>query len=144
MNCSDVSVHTDQSFMWYHGRKTGINLVFSHEKEPILTRLTTNLTLSPDAAIDLHMHTTYSDGRWPAEQLIEYLVADGFDMVAITDHDRVDTVAGIQELAAGKNLPVLAGVEMSTQWRGKMGHVLCYGFDPQQNELREITETVVR
>ncbi|HLJ33135.1 MAG TPA: PHP domain-containing protein [Ktedonobacteraceae bacterium] len=109
-----------------------------------MTRLTTNLTLSPDAAIDLHMHTTYSDGRWPVEQLIEYLVADGFDMVAITDHDRVDTVAGIQELAAGKNLPVLAGVEMSTQWRGKMGHVLCYGFDPQQNELREITETVVR
>lgn len=130
--------------MWYHGRKTGINLVLSREKEPILTRLTTNLTLSPDAAIDLHMHTTYSDGRWPVEQLIEYLVANGFDMVAITDHDRVDTVAGIQELAAQKNLPVLAGVEMSTQWRGKMGHVLCYGFDPQQNELREITETVVR
>jgi hypothetical protein len=90
------------------------------------------------------MHTNYSDGRWPAEQLIEYLVSEGFAMVSITDHDRVDTVAGIQELAAQKNLPVLAGVEMSTQWHGKMGHVLCYGFDPHQNYLLDITQSVVQ
>jgi 3',5'-nucleoside bisphosphate phosphatase len=106
--------------------------------------LTTNLTLAPDASIDLHMHTNYSDGRWPAQQLIDFLVNEGYALVAVTDHDRVDTVAGIQELAAQQNLPVLAGVEMSTEWHGKMGHVLCYGFDPQQNYLLEITEMVVR
>ncbi len=105
--------------------------------------LTTNLTLAPEAPIDLHMHTTYSDGRWPAQELIDYLVNEGFELVAVTDHDRVDTVASIQELAAHRHLPVLAGVEMSTEWHGKMGHVLCYGFDPQQNYLREITEMVV-
>jgi predicted metal-dependent phosphoesterase TrpH len=108
-----------------------------------LLPLTTNLTLIPDAAIDLHMHTSYSDGRWPAQQLIDFLVTEGFELVSVTDHDRVDTVAGIQELAAKQNLPVLAGVEMSTEWHGKMGHVLCYGFDPQQNYLLEITEMVV-
>ena len=37
-----------------------------------------------------------------------------FDLVAITDHDRVDTVAAIQQLALEKHLPVLVGVEMST------------------------------
>ncbi len=37
-----------------------------------MTRLTTNLTLALDAPIDLHMHTTSSDGRWPAEQLISF------------------------------------------------------------------------
>lgn len=105
--------------------------------------LTTDLTIAPDAPIDLHMHTTYSDGRWPAQELIDYLVNEGFELVAVTDHDRVDTVASIQELAAQKQLPVLAGVEMSTEWHGKMGHVLCYGFDPQQNYLRDITEMVV-
>jgi predicted metal-dependent phosphoesterase TrpH len=104
----------------------------------------THLTLAPDAPIDLHMHTTYSDGRWPAEQLIDYLAAEGFALVAVTDHDRVDTVAGIQALAAQKELPVLPGVEMSTEWHGKMGHVLCYGFDPAQNFLKDITEKVVR
>lgn len=108
-----------------------------------MERLTTNLTLAPDASIDLHMHTNYSDGRWPAQQLIDYLVAEGYDLVSVTDHDRVDMVASIQELAGQKNLPVLAGVEMSTQWNGKMAHILCYGFDPWQNYLREITQMVV-
>jgi predicted metal-dependent phosphoesterase TrpH len=111
--------------------------------ESILDSLTTNLTLAPDASIDLHMHTTYSDGRWPIQQLIDHLVNEHFDLVAVTDHDRVDTVAGNQELAAQQHLPVLAGVEMSTEWHGKMGHVLCYGFNPQQNDLLEITQMVV-
>ena len=106
--------------------------------------LTTNLTLAPDAPIDLHMHTNYSDGRWPPEQLIDFLVSEGYALVSITDHDRVDKVVSNQELAAQQNLPVLSGVEMSTQWHDKMGHVLCYGFDPQQNYLHEITESVVK
>ena len=109
-----------------------------------MTRLTTHLTLTPDAPMDLHMHTTYSDGRWPAQQLIDYLVNEGFDLVAVTDHDRVDMVANTQALAAAKNLPVLAGVEMSTQWNGQMGHMLCYGFDPENNYLSAVTQNVVR
>ena len=103
-----------------------------------------DLTLALDAAIDLHMHTTYSDGRWPAEQLINYLVDEHYDLVSVTDHDRVDMVASIAALAAEKGLPVLPGVEMSTDWNGKMGHVLCYGFDAERNYLTEITEGVVR
>ncbi len=114
-----------------------------------MTRLTTNLTISSDAAIDLHMHTTYSDGRWPAQQLIDFLVGEKFDLVAVTDHDRVDKVAEIQALGAEKHLPVLSGVEMSTEWngnvgKGRMGDVLCYGFDPQQNEIAALTAKVVR
>ena len=109
-----------------------------------MTRLTSQLTLAPDASIDLHMHTNYSDGRWPAQQLIEYLVDGGYDLVSVTDHDRVDMVASIQDLATEKNLPVLSGVEMSTEWNGNMGHVLCYGFDPEDNYLSAVTEEVVR
>ena len=114
-----------------------------------MTRLTTNLTLSPTASIDLHMHTTYSDGRWPAQQLIDFLVSEKFDLVAVTDHDRVDKVSEIQALAAEKHLPVLSGVEMSTEWngevgKGRMGDVLCYGFDPEQNELAPLTTGIVR
>src|SRR5438876_187239 len=90
------------------------------------------------------MHTNYGDGRWSAQQLIDYLVAERFDLVAVTDHDRVDKVAEIQALAAEKRLPVLTGVEMSTQWNGKLAHLLCYGFDPVQNYLQSITLKVVR
>ncbi|HEY3992745.1 MAG TPA: PHP domain-containing protein [Ktedonobacteraceae bacterium] len=90
------------------------------------------------------MHTTYSDGHWPAEQLLDYLAHEGFDLIAVTDHDRVDMVTSIQALGAQRNLPVLSGVEMSTEWRGKMGDLLCYGFDPLHNELQPLTEKVVR
>jgi predicted metal-dependent phosphoesterase TrpH len=90
------------------------------------------------------MHTTYSDGRWPAEQLLDYLANDGFALVAVTDHDRVDMVPRIQALGAERNLPVLAGVELSTEWRGRMGDLLCYGFDPLNNELGPLTEKIVR
>jgi predicted metal-dependent phosphoesterase TrpH len=113
-------------------------------KEFTLTSLTTNLVLEPSSSVDLHMHTNYSDGRWPAQQLIDYLVAEHFDLVAVTDHDRVDKVAEIQTLAAEKHLPVLAGVEMSTQWNGRMAHLLCYGFDPAQNDLQTVTTKVVQ
>ncbi|GHO44214.1 PHP domain-containing protein [Ktedonospora formicarum] len=105
---------------------------------------TPNLVISPDAAVDLHMHTTYSDGRWPADQLIDYLIEHEFNLVAVTDHDRVDKVAEIQALAASKGLPVLSGVEITCTWNGNMVHMLCYGFDPQDNVLQEVTERVAR
>jgi len=89
------------------------------------------------------MHTTYSDGHWPAEQLLDYLANEGFNLIAVTDHDRVDMVASIQALGAQRNLPVLAGVEMSTDWHGKMGDLLCYGFDPLHNDLQPLTARVV-
>ncbi|QBD80726.1 PHP domain-containing protein [Ktedonosporobacter rubrisoli] len=128
--------------LWYDYRREIIGLpVFA--KEYSLTHLIKDLTLSPDSSIDLHMHTTYSDGRQTAAQLVDYLVDQGFDMVAVTDHDRVDMVDSIQTLADEKGLPVLPGVEMSTQWNGKMGDLLCYGFDPVNNYLRPLTEKIV-
>ena len=106
--------------------------------------LTTHLVLAPDAAIDLQMHTIYSDGTWTPEQLIDYLVSERFGLVAITDHDRVDTVASLQHLATRKQLPVLAAVEMSASWKGEPTDVLCYGFDPEKNELNNLAQDVLR
>jgi len=105
---------------------------------------TTNLILAPDASIDLQMHTTYSDGVWHPEQLIDYLASENFGMVAITDHDRVDTVAALQYLAAQKQLPVLVAAEMSTSWKCEATDVLCYGFDPQEKKLQDLAQDVLR
>jgi 3',5'-nucleoside bisphosphate phosphatase len=113
-------------------------------KEQHLTSSTTPIALTLDAAIDLHMHTTYSDGKWPAEQLIDYLAAEKFELVAVTDHDRVDTVASIQALGAERHLPVLSGVEMTTEWRGHLTHLLCYGFDAQNNYLQKVADDVTK
>jgi predicted metal-dependent phosphoesterase TrpH len=101
------------------------------------------LVLAADAAIDLQMHTTYSDGTWIPEQLFDYLVSEQFGLIAITDHDRVDTASALQRLAAEKQLPLLTAVEMSTSWRGELTDVLCYGFDPEKNELQGLTQDIV-
>ncbi len=76
-----------------------------------------HLVLAPDAAIDLQMHTMYSDGTWIPEQLIDYLVSERFGLAAITDHDRVDTLVSLQQLATRKRFPLLAAVEMSASWK---------------------------
>ena len=70
--------------------------------------------------IDLHLHTTYSDGRWTVELLFDHLLCEQFSLAAITDHDRPDTVAAIQGRAFEKGLPVLVGVEMTATWMGEM------------------------
>jgi predicted metal-dependent phosphoesterase TrpH len=111
-------------------------------KEKIMEVSTRHLVLAPDAAIDLQLHTTYSDGTWTPEQLIDYLVHEQFGLVAITDHDRVDTAPELQHLAAEKQLPLLAAVEMSTSWNGELTDVLCYGFDPEKNELQELAQDI--
>jgi 3',5'-nucleoside bisphosphate phosphatase len=109
-----------------------------------LETVPSQLVLAPNAAIDLQMHTIYSDGVWTPEQLIDHLVSEQFGLAAITDHDRVDTIAEIQHLAAEKHLPVLAAVEMSTSWKGEATDVLCYGFDPAKNVLKDLTEDITR
>lgn len=112
---------------------------------------TDGLVLTPDASIDLHLHTTFSDGKWTSEQLLDHLLQENFALAAITDHDRVDTVADIQQLALEKHLPLHVGVEMSTLWddelsgvdelsgQANMTDLLCYGFQSPPNPLNDIT-----
>ena len=68
---------------------------------------TTGLCLAPEAAIDLQLHTTYSDGDWTDEELLDYLIAEKFRLAAITDHDRVDTARRLQKLAAKKQFSLI-------------------------------------
>ena len=107
-----------------------------------MSPLTSHLVLAAHAAIDLQLHTTFSDGMWTPEQLIDYLVSERFGLVAITDHDRVDTAVELQQLAVEKQLPLLAAVEMSTSWRGELTDVLCFGFDPEKNELQDLAQAI--
>lgn len=105
---------------------------------------TTNLRLAANAAIDLQLHTTYSDGRWTPERLLDHLLTEQFGLAAITDHDRPDIVAGLQQLALAKHLPVLVAVEMTTTWRGEMTDLLCFGFDPNHPALNDLAQDLLR
>jgi 3',5'-nucleoside bisphosphate phosphatase len=65
--------------------------------------------------IDLHTHTTHSDGTFSAEQLIRLAVEISLSALAITDHDTVDAIRIAKEKADGENLKLISGVELSLE-----------------------------
>lgn len=91
--------------------------------------------LPPDARIDLHTHSWFSDGSEPPAVVVEQGARAGLDVIALTDHD---VVAGWEEAdAAGQRhgLVVVPGIEMSCSWRGISVHLLAYLPDPADAAL---------
>jgi len=84
--------------------------------------------------IDLHAHSTASDGTCTPAQVMRNAAAAGLDVVALTDHD---TVAGhaeaVSALPAG--LTLVPGAELSCVWEGISLHLLAYLFDPADAAL---------
>ena len=85
--------------------------------------------------IDLHTHSSVSDGTDPPAALVAKAAAAGLDVVALTDHDTFD---GLDEaVAAGDRLGirVVRGLELSCSRQGQSVHLLAYGADPAAPEL---------
>jgi len=91
---------------------------------------------------DLHLHTTASDGVHSPEELVFKAARQGFDFIAVTDHDSVDGF--LQARAAGKRLGVrvLSGVELGCTAHREV-HVLGYGFDPENRALMDFCRSRV-
>jgi predicted metal-dependent phosphoesterase TrpH len=92
--------------------------------------------------IDLHSHTTCSDGRNPPAELARLARAAGIDVLAVTDHDTLDGIAPAAEEGARIGLRVIAGVEMSSQFEGRDVHVLGIGIDPSDGALNGQLESM--
>lgn len=88
--------------------------------------MTTSEPLSPDAAVDLHLHTRYSDGAWRPADLFDVLAAGGFRVVSVVDHDQMDHLPEVAALGAARGILVIPGTEVTTEWRGLAAHLLCY------------------
>src|SRR5262245_50031779 len=84
--------------------------------------------------VDLHSHTTCSDGRNSPEELARLARAAGIDVLAVTDHDTLDGIAPAEEEGRRLGLRVVAGVEMSSQFEGRDVHVLGIGIDPANRQ----------
>jgi len=87
--------------------------------------------------VDLHLHTTRSDGHYPPEQLIDKLAALQFRAVAIADHDEIGAISEIKAYAKNRGIEIIPGVELSVQFGGRDIHVLGYCFDPDEPVLLE-------
>lgn len=87
--------------------------------------------------LDLHVHTTASDGMFSPVEVVRMAKAKGLQGIAVTDHD---TVAGVEEARAcgqESGLVVIPGVEISTVANGQDIHVLGYFVDPADEQFQE-------
>lgn len=93
--------------------------------------------------VDLHVHTTASDGTLTPDQCIKKAVSLGLEAISITDHD---TIAGldeaIQESIKYPNFTFIPGIEVSTDYFNTEVHVLGYYIDYKSKNLREFLQEI--
>ncbi|MEO7715994.1 MAG: PHP domain-containing protein [Capsulimonas sp.] len=85
--------------------------------------------------IDLHAHTTASDGSLTPTELVDKAADLGLQALAVTDHDTIAGLAEAQIAAQKRNLELVPGVELSVEDDGGRFHLLGYLFDPENEAL---------
>jgi predicted metal-dependent phosphoesterase TrpH len=87
--------------------------------------------------IDLHLHTTASDGHCSPPELVDRASAAGLAVIAVTDHDTTAGVAEVQAHARRAGMLAIAGIEITAVDQHCDVHVLGYFFDPSNAALVE-------
>ena len=87
--------------------------------------------------IELHVHTTFSDGAFTPERIVELAWERGIRFLAITDHDTVFGLEEAKNKALQYPLELIPGVELSTVYHDHEIHILGYYIDPGSPELLE-------
>ena len=91
--------------------------------------------MTASSTIDLHLHSTASDGSYPAETVVAMAERNGVRVLSLTDHDSLDGIPAAEERAQRAGIRVIPGVELSVSEAGIDVHLLAYGFDPQDKGL---------
>jgi predicted metal-dependent phosphoesterase TrpH len=87
--------------------------------------------------VDLHLHTTFSDGAHTAENVIALAAKAGLTVIGITDHDHVGAIDHAQRVARHAGIEVIPGVELSTSVDDLDVHILGYYVDTHNPTLLE-------
>jgi len=94
--------------------------------------------------IDLHVHTTASDGTMTPEQAVFHAARSGLRAVAITDHDTVEGLPNALEAGKRAGIEVVPGVEIGVDYPGEMhilGYYVDYGSSRLSRDLAELRES---
>lgn len=94
--------------------------------------------------VDLHIHTTCSDGAYTPEQVVDLARRAGLSALAITDHDTLGGVPAARAAAAGTALEIVAGVEITAEYRRRELHLLAYFVALDHTELNAALEEIRR
>lgn len=92
--------------------------------------------------VDLHMHTTHSDGTLSPRQLLRRCKEKNLSCVAVTDHDTVSSFEESRDEAARQGLECLSGIEISVNFEPGTLHILGYLFDPANPEFLSCLEKI--
>lgn len=79
-----------------------------------------------NSTVDLHMHSTASDGTLPVDDLMRLAASVGLKTLALTDHDTTEALDRALEVGTALGLEVIPGIELSADYGGKEVHVLGY------------------
>ncbi len=90
--------------------------------------------------IDLHTHTTFSDGTYTPEEIIKLCHKSNLKAIAITDHDTIDGIKYARDIAKELNIELVEGIEFSADYKGIEIHVLGYFLDIENKELLSLLE----
>ena len=93
-----------------------------------------------EGKIDLHMHSTVSDGTDTPAQLLEKVRSENIAVFSVTDHDAVKTGPVIRALLSDNDPLFIPGVEFSCRDEGGKYHILGYGFDPESSGIQAVVE----
>ncbi len=93
--------------------------------------------------IDLHTHSTASDGSMTPAELVSYAKSRGLSAIALTDHDTVDGIEEALDWGERVGLEVVAGVEISIDTEPEI-HILGYFFERPWNTLKAALDELVR
>ncbi len=89
------------------------------------------------AQVDLHLHTTHSDGTLTPSQLVRLCAERGLKVISISDHDSTEGIPEALETAGEHpDVTLIPGVELSTDVPGSEIHILGYFVDPLDEELQ--------
>lgn len=86
---------------------------------------------------DLHLHTIFSDSTYTPQELIEEASKTGLSCIAVVDHDSVAGIEPTLEYARIKDIELIPGIELSTEYDGLEIHILGYLIDCAQEDLKE-------
>lgn len=92
--------------------------------------------------VDLHCHSTFSDGELRPRELVRRAAKNGVEVLALTDHDNLGGLDEAREEAAALGIRFIDGVEISVSWQSATIHVVGLGIDPHEPCLVEGLEKV--
>ena len=84
--------------------------------------------------VDLHCHTTASDGKLSPAELLALARERNIDLLSITDHDTLSGYQAVQDVAS--DMKLVCGIELSTTWQRRGVHIVGLNVDPQSDILR--------